>query len=322
MVFLIRKETDMDIIFLTELRRKYDEIKAKASDPAKEEEVIKTYHTIMRFQKVARTEGLLALEEELESLDITNDPQAFFHFMVMMIVDGTDADLVEEIGMNRCIVFDLPSYDGLMNLMYYQGGRKIQAGDASIQIDLCLKSMLSQDILKRLEVEEYENASLTSLRQAEKEQDMIKKLCEDKKDIDEKDHTIVNQTAITLISISNRDIQRLLKEIDNNDISLAMKVLPGKVRFKIFDNISKRLALTIAENMKYMGPIRLVDAKKACAKIMKQFIRLVDATEVEEYDTSFLKVVLDIYEREQKENQDIKNKYRELKKLIDEIYQR
>jgi len=311
----------MDIVFLTELRRRYDEIKAKASDPEKEEEVIKAYYTIMQFQKVARTEGLLALEEKAESLDINNNPQAFFHFMVMMIVDGTDPDLVGEIGMNRYIAFDLPSYDGLMNLMYYQGSRRIQAGDTSAQIGLYLKSMLSQDILKKLERKECENASFTSLKQAEKEQDRIKKLCKDETEIDEKDHTIVNQTALTLISISDRATQRLLREIDNYTISLAMKALPGKARAKLFDNMSKRLAFTIAENMEYMGPIRLMDAESACAESMKLFIKLVDAAEVEEYDTSFLKVVLNIYENTQKKNEDLKNKYKKLRELIDEIYQ-
>jgi len=311
----------MDIVFLTELRRKYDEIKAGASNSTKEEEVIKTYNTIMRFQKIARTEGLLALEKESGNLDINNGPQAFFHFMVMMIVDGIDYDLVGKIGMNRCIAFDLPSYDGLMNLMYYQGSRGIQAGDTSVQTALCLKSMLSQDILKKLEAAESENASLTSLKQAEKGQDKIRKLCEEEKDIDEKDHTIVNEAAMTLISISDRDIQRLLREIDNYDISLAMKALPGKTRFKLFDNMSERLALTIAENMEYMGPIRLMDTEKACAKMMKQWIRLVDTAEVEKYDTSLLKVVLDLYESSQKQNEDMKIKYKELKKLIDKIYQ-
>lgn len=307
----------MDTIMYDELKRIYDDIRSTMPDSEKEDAVIKAYDIIMRFQHVARKEGLLALEEECDTLDPNDDTQAYFHFLIMLIVDGTDPQLIAEIGKNRCLAMHLPAYDGLMCLMYYQAVMLIQTGNNPCVIDTYMQSMLPMSILKKLEMKDHN--TLRELLDTEK-QDNIKTLCEDGKEIDEKDHSVVNQTAMTLISLSDRDVQRLLREIANTDIEIAMKALPGKARKRIFDNMSHRLGLMVAEDMEYMGPVRRRDAEEGCVNIMKVLIKLVDHGEVADYDMTMSKVVLDVYEHSQKANEELKNRYKDLKDAIDQIY--
>lgn len=308
----------MDTIIYDELKRIYNEIRSNMPDSEKEEAVIKAYEIITRFQHVARKEGLLALEEECDTLDRSDNTQAYFYFLLMLMVDGTDPLLIAEIGKNRCLAMHLPAYDGLMCMMYYQAAMMIQSGKNPYVIDVYMQSMLPMSILGKLEMKDR-NTSRT-LSETEKP-DNIQALCEDGKEIDENDHSIINQTALSLITLSDEDMQRLLRETSNNDIEIAMKALPGKARKRIFDNMSHRLALIIAEDMEYMGSVRLSDAEEGCVNIMKVLIKLVDYGEVADHDMTISKVVLDIYEHTRKSNEELKNKYRDLKNAIDQIYQ-
>ena len=68
-------------------------------------------------------------------------------------------------------------------------------------------------------------------------------------------------------SLDDRGIQRVLRDVDNRALSLAMKGLSGEVRHRIFDNLSRRLAVMIAEDMEFMGPVRMRDVAGAIMKM-------------------------------------------------------
>ena len=60
--------------------------------------------------------------------------------------------------------------------------------------------------------------------------------------------------------------------------------------------------------------------EESCVKIMKIVILLEDIGEIASHDFITLKVVLDVYEASQKVNQELKEKYKGVKELVDEIY--
>ena len=60
--------------------------------------------------------------------------------------------------------------------------------------------------------------------------------------------------------------------------------------------------------------------EESCVKIMKIVILLEDIGEIASHDFITLKVVLDVYEASQKVNQELKEKYKGIKDLVDEIY--
>jgi len=83
-----------------------------------------------------------------------------------------------------------------------------------------------------------------------------------------------------IITLDNRSIQRFLREVDNNQLALALKGASEEVQKVIFSNMSKRLADMIKEDIDYMGPVRLRDVEDAQQKIVNIIRKLEDAGEI------------------------------------------
>lgn len=83
-----------------------------------------------------------------------------------------------------------------------------------------------------------------------------------------------------IVNIDNRSIQRIIRDIENADLQLALKVASEEVRESIFRNMSKRMAETFKEEMEYMGPVRLRDVEEAQTRIVATIRRLEESGEV------------------------------------------
>ena len=83
-----------------------------------------------------------------------------------------------------------------------------------------------------------------------------------------------------IVTLDNRSVQRFLREVDNNDLALALKTASEEVKRVIFSNISKRLQDMLKEDMEFMGPVRLRDVEDAQQKIVNIIRRLEDASEI------------------------------------------
>lgn len=83
-----------------------------------------------------------------------------------------------------------------------------------------------------------------------------------------------------IVMVTDAGIQRTLKEIDNKDLSLALKAANEDVKNKIFTNMSNRAAEMIREDMEYMGPVRLRDVEGAQSRIVEVIRRLDEAGEI------------------------------------------
>ena len=59
-----------------------------------------------------------------------------------------------------------------------------------------------------------------------------------------------------------------------------MKGANEDVQNAIFNNLSKRLAAMIKEDMEYMGPVRMKDVEEAQQKIVSVIRKLEDAGEI------------------------------------------
>lgn len=83
-----------------------------------------------------------------------------------------------------------------------------------------------------------------------------------------------------IISLDSRAIQRVLREVENSDLSLALKGSSQEVANVIYSNMSKRLAEMIKEDMEYMGPVKLRDVEDAQQRIVSIIRKLEDAGEI------------------------------------------
>ena len=83
-----------------------------------------------------------------------------------------------------------------------------------------------------------------------------------------------------ILSLDDRAIQRVLRDVDNNDLAIALKGANEDVQNVIFNNMSKRLMAMIREDMEFMGPVRLKDVEEAQQKIVNIIRKLEDSAEI------------------------------------------
>ncbi len=83
-----------------------------------------------------------------------------------------------------------------------------------------------------------------------------------------------------ILLLDDRAIQRVLRDVDNNDLGVALKAANEEVQNVIFKNLSKRLAAMIKEDMEYMGPVRMKDVEEAQQKIVGIIRKLEENSEI------------------------------------------
>ena len=83
-----------------------------------------------------------------------------------------------------------------------------------------------------------------------------------------------------ILLLDDRAIQRVLRDVDNNDLAVALKGANEEVQNVIFKNLSQRLAAMIREDMEFMGPVRMKDVEEAQQKIVGIIRKLEDSAEI------------------------------------------
>ena len=71
-----------------------------------------------------------------------------------------------------------------------------------------------------------------------------------------------------ILLIDDKSMQRILKEVDVKDLSVALKGTSEEMREKVFKNVSERVAQLIQEEMDFMGPVRLRDVEEVQQRIV------------------------------------------------------
>ncbi|MBI3099743.1 MAG: flagellar motor switch protein FliG [Planctomycetes bacterium] len=83
-----------------------------------------------------------------------------------------------------------------------------------------------------------------------------------------------------ILLVNDRGVQNILKEVENDQLALALKTASEELKEKFFRNMSKRAAELIREEMEFMGPVRLADVESAQATIVDAVRKLEEAGEV------------------------------------------
>lgn len=83
-----------------------------------------------------------------------------------------------------------------------------------------------------------------------------------------------------VLLVDGKGIQAVLREVDNDELALALKTASEALQEKIFGNMSERAATLIKEDMEYMGPVRVSDVEAAQQRIVDIVRRLEEAGEI------------------------------------------
>ncbi len=77
-----------------------------------------------------------------------------------------------------------------------------------------------------------------------------------------------------LVQLDNRSLQMVLREINNDTLTLALKTASEDIKEKIFGNISQRAAEMIQEDLEAMGPVRVSEVEAMQQAILQVALKL------------------------------------------------
>jgi flagellar motor switch protein FliG len=83
-----------------------------------------------------------------------------------------------------------------------------------------------------------------------------------------------------ILKLTDRDIQTLLKNVDNSQWAMALKGASEEIKEKILKNMSKRAADLLKEEMDYLGPVRVSSVEQMQQQIVDVVRRLEDMGEL------------------------------------------
>lgn len=83
-----------------------------------------------------------------------------------------------------------------------------------------------------------------------------------------------------MINLDDRAIQKVLREVENRELALALKACSEELKSKILKNMSKRAAEMIVEELEFMGPVRLKEVESVQQRVVDIIRRLEEENEI------------------------------------------
>lgn len=311
----------MTMEYYEELRKIHQDIRTLAKTLSEEEKASNNnslqaaVKLICSLSHIARKEGLLALEEAVENIEIVQG-QHYLKSLIMLIVDGTDSADVKNIGLTRYFCSLVYNYEALIYLIHLEGVLSIQAGENPRLLEEKVKVLLPTDVLETYCLEQEKEQKKVMKQDAE---NIIERLCSGKRFWNPTDsgYFVMKLADYVICDITDKEMERLLREIDNMDLAVAMKGLSGDARRHIFSCLSERLGKMVAEDMEQMGAIRAVDVLSSAQKIIMVFIHLIEKGEIiDRYE--YLVPFYDIFHVDVEKEHNKSVKFEELKRFMNE----
>jgi flagellar motor switch protein FliG len=72
-----------------------------------------------------------------------------------------------------------------------------------------------------------------------------------------------------LLLVDDRSFRNILKEVNNDDLTVALKSASPEMKDKVFGNLSSRASEMIRDDLEAMGPTKLSDVEKAQQNILR-----------------------------------------------------
>ncbi|MGI5236664.1 flagellar motor switch protein FliG [Dactylosporangium sp. CA-139066] len=83
-----------------------------------------------------------------------------------------------------------------------------------------------------------------------------------------------------IVSLDDRSIQLVLRQVETNDLATALKGVREEVRQKVMKNLSERAAENLADEIEMLGPVRLRQVEESQAKIVQAIRTLEESGQI------------------------------------------
>ncbi len=106
---------------------------------------------------------------------------------------------------------------------------------------------------------------------------------------------IVKLLEYVVLHLDDRGIQRVLRDVDNGVLAVALKGLSLKAQDAFLNNLSKRLATMIREDMIFMGPVSTTSCAENANDIMVVIVKLMSKGELVDPDAKIIQLMTDLF---------------------------
>ncbi len=190
---------------------------------------------IVMISRIAHREGLLCLEELVEDHE-----SVFAKWLVMLVVDGTDPELLSEMAVNEYWMQASEGALAMADYIYIRGMLCVLEGlNDRILVDF-LQTLIPQGM--RSEYQTKLQVKLNVLEEKNRKENAEKLACicpvfHDEKVI-EKIHILENK----ICKYSDRTIQRVVRDLEAHCAAISIYTMRKESRKKVLDNMSSRYA--------------------------------------------------------------------------------
>ena len=83
-----------------------------------------------------------------------------------------------------------------------------------------------------------------------------------------------------IAKLTDRELQTLMREVDQKDLVIAMKAADDELKEKILGNLSERVRTFVTEEMEFLGPMRLSEVEEVQLRVVQQVRQLEEQGQV------------------------------------------
>ena len=214
--------------------------------------LLKRIAEIINLANIARREGVLALEQQIERTD-----DKLLQVGLGLVCDGTDPELVKEILNITIITSHKTGAELLSQLIVQDGVLQIQAGHNPRIIQEKLLAYTGGDFDAKaygFYIDQFLGEDYAALMA----------------DIANWEKAAGLPEFEMLVNFSGRDMQQVLKEVSDKILTAALRGASYELKKHILQNLSKRHCVDILNNMKFGGenPEAITEAQQEIVNIL------------------------------------------------------
>lgn len=222
--------------------------KLRSSTEDEQRILIDTASDVLALSKSVRCVGLLSMEEAVQDWD-----SEFGKELAHFIVEGADPDRILELASNLYWIEDPQGIQSMIDYLYLRGMLFIQEGEQEYLIAETFRTLIPKkwrrEYVLKIECIERDAEILHQKEISEKfSKIVISPVFQDT-------HTIENvrllEKEIELLSDGN--LQRIIRDVDNHSLAACVYAVNMEMREKILNNVPKRLAYVIMEEIANTG---------------------------------------------------------------------
>ena len=254
-------------LIMTELREQHRLLREreKGLKPAEQrrlhQPILEVARRVLELSEIGRKQGLLALEEAAHE-HRNGEIYTYINMLVLYIVDGTDPDIVEELGLFKYFSTDPEPYLALEMLMSLIGMLAVQAGENPRVVYSRMENIMPKD-LEGIILEEKKRKEEEKLAAAERmscSAEEFDRICRGNIHLAPTDEGFAQLSILDKIicKLDDRSIQAVFRNKPIEEVlAFGVKGLSGEARRKLFLNLSARKADELVNMLE--GPMSLAD---------------------------------------------------------------